>query len=211
MLSISIDRREASTVNLAAQAITLIAVVFGAVTSYIATSLNDRRRFQQKQSQQWVDKKLESYIAYLESVKEMNQLSRRIAAARGVGKRVHELRAEDGLPLLAAAEAARASASERVALVGDASAVAAIRDLNKEVWRLEWIARGKLTPDDEEWEACNQSLVRALNRVHVEIRADLQIPGDFLPREIGAPYLPSLPALPTTQSNSPAAPLPLAG
>ncbi len=189
--------------NLAVQAITLIAVVFGAITSFIATSLNDRRRFQQNQSQQWADKKLESYVAYLESVKEMNQLSRRIAAARGVGQRVHELRAKDGLPLLAAAEAARANASERVALIGGASTVAAIRNLNREVWRLEWIARGKLTPNAEEWEACNQSLVRALNRVHEEIRADLRIPGTFLPREIGEPYQP---ILPKTRSPSPAAP-----
>jgi hypothetical protein len=182
-------------VSLAAQAITLIAVVFGAVTTFIATSLNDRRRFRQEQSQHWVDKKLESYVAYLQSVKEMNQLSRRIAAARGVGKRVHEFPGDEGLRLLAAAEAARANASEQVALIGDAATVAAIRELNKEVMRLEWIARGKLIPDAEEWEACNQSLVRSLNLVHEAMRAELHIPGPYLPRAIGEPYQPSLPAL----------------
>lgn len=183
--------------NLAAQAITLIAVIFGAVTSFIATSLNDRRRFKQTQSQRWADKKLESYVAYLESVKEMNRLSRRVAASLGVGNRAPELLGEEGLQLLAAAEAARANASERVALVGDATTVAAIRELNREVWRLEWIARGRLAPSAEEWEACNQSLVQALNRVHEAIRKELQIPGNFLPREVGEPYRPSLPVMPT--------------
>jgi uncharacterized membrane protein YccC len=188
--------------TIAAQVITLIAVVVGAITSFIATSLSERRRFQREQAQQWTDRKLESYAAYLECAKEMNQLSRRIAAARGIGKRVPELAEENATQLLAEAEARRANASERVNLIGDAATVAAIRELNKEVWRLEWIARGKLTPDDEEWESCNQSLVRALNLVHQRIREELRIPGRFLPRAIGEPYEPSLPVSLAIQESS---------
>jgi hypothetical protein len=180
----------------------LIAVVFGAVTSFIATSLNDRRRFRQEQSQRWTGKKLTSYISYLQAVKEMNQLSRRVAAARGIGKRVHELPGDEGLQLLSAAEASRAEASEQVTLIGDAATVAAIRELNREVLRLEWIARGKLDPDAEEWEACNQSLVRALNRVHEAIRIELHIPGTYLPRATGEPYQPTLPMLSAAPQES---------
>lgn len=193
---------KAGYMNLAAQVITLIAVVIGAVTSFIATSFNDRRRFRQEQSQRWADTKLESYVSFLQSVKHMNQLSRRVAASRGVGKRVHELPGDEGLQLLAAAEAARADASEQVTLIGDATTVAAIRDLNKEVLRLEWIARGKLAPDAEEWEACNQSLVRALNRAHEAIRAELHIPGTYLPRAVGEPYQPTLPTPSSARQQS---------
>jgi hypothetical protein len=189
-------------VNLAAQAITLIAVVVGAITSFIATSINDRRRYRQSQSDRWADKKLEAYAAYLESVKEMRQVSRRVAAARGVGQHAHQLLPDDGLPALADAEAVRANASERVTLLGGSATVAAIRQLNSEVWRLEWIARDKLLPNGAEWEECNQSLVRTLNLVHEEIRAELQIPGKFLPRTIGEPDVPSLPIVSFAQRET---------
>ena len=179
--------------SITAQVLTLVAVVVGAITSFIAASLNDRRRLKQDQTQHWLDQKLEAYIDYLDSVKQMNQVSRRIAASRGIGRRAFQLQSEDALQLLAEAEARRVNAGERVTLIGEAATVAAVRDLNKEVWRLEWIARGKLDPDHDAWEACNQSLVRALNRLHERIRAELHIPGTFLPREVGEPYQPTLP------------------
>ncbi|WP_424534121.1 hypothetical protein ACOZ38_27855 [Sphaerisporangium viridialbum] len=58
-------------------------------------------------------------------------------------------------------------------------------DLNREAWRLEWIASGLLNPDEDMWEACNQSLVKALNSVHQKIRKELGVPGSLLAREPG--------------------------
>ncbi|MGW3365837.1 hypothetical protein ACWDOR_23175 [Streptosporangium canum] len=177
----------------AAQFVTLLAVVVGAITSFVVTLLNERLRFRREQVRNWTDKRLEVYAEYLNAVKQMNQLSRRISAARGIGAYAQKLEGEEGLALLAEAEGRRANAAEMVALVGGGNTIAAVRDLNQEIRRLEWIARGLLQPDAEAWEACNQAYVKALNSVHKQIREELRIPGAFLPRALGRPATPVLP------------------
>lgn len=177
-----------------AQLLTLVAVVVGAITSFVTTSLNERRRFRREQATHWANQKLDAYLDYLNAVKQMNRLSRRIAAVRGIGNRAPALESPDALSLLAEAEGRRANASEKVALLGDAATVAAVRELNREVWRLEWIARGLLHPDQAAWEASNQSLIRKLNILHERIRTELGIPGAFLERHVEEPYQPSLPS-----------------
>ncbi|MEU7830110.1 MULTISPECIES: hypothetical protein [unclassified Nonomuraea] len=179
---------------LADQLATLLAVIVGAITSFTVTTLSDRSRFRREQARHWTDKKLEVYGAYLNAIKHMNQLSRRIAASRGIGDgRALKLGREKAHALLDDAENSRATASEMVALVGDATVVGAVRDLNREVWRLEWIARGLLQPNNEMWEACNQAYVRALNALHEGIRQELKIPGVFLPRSLERHPRPILP------------------
>ena len=185
--------REDHVLSVTSQLLTIAAVVVGAITSFTATSFNDRRRFHREQATHWADRKLEAYLDYLNAVKEMNRLSRRIAAARGIGHRVPALDSDEALSLLAEAEGRRANASEKVALLGDAATVTAIRELNKEAWRLEWVARGLLQPDQEAWEASNQSLIRASNRLHERIRVELGVPGAFLARDVDEPYQPVLP------------------
>ncbi|MEV4296090.1 hypothetical protein [Microbispora rosea] len=175
------------------QVVTLLAVVIGALTSFVVTTVGDRLRFRRERSRHWADKKLEAYAEYLIAVKSMNQISRRIAAGRGIDRRAPALSGDEALALLAQAEARRAGASEMVALIGEASVVASVRVLNREVWRLEWVARGLLDTDEVAWEACNQAYVRALNAVHESIRRDLHIPGMSLPREVGKPWVPELP------------------
>jgi hypothetical protein len=100
---------------------------------------------------------------------------------------------EDALSVLSEAEERRAQATEKVTLLGNDVTVNAIRDLNREIWRLEKIARGGLDPDLETWLACNRSLVDAKNKVHQQMRGELGIPGKFLPRDLEQPYDPKLP------------------
>ncbi|MEU4510557.1 hypothetical protein AB0G05_13750 [Nonomuraea wenchangensis] len=178
--------------------VTLLAVVVGALTTFAGTTFADRLRFRRDQARYWVDKKLAAYAEYLNAVKAMNRISRRIAAGRGIGERAMALHGDDALTLLAEGEARRADASEMVALVGDAEVVASARQLNREVWRLEWIARGLLDVNEEEWEACNQAYVRALNALHESIRRELHVPGAHLPRQVGPPWVPDLPGQSTS-------------
>lgn len=174
----------------------MLAVVVGALTTFAATAFVDRLRFRRDQVRYWADKKLAAYVEYLDAVKSMNRISRRIVAGRGIDKRAAALKGDDALALLTEAEARRAGASEMVALIGAADVVAVVRLLNREVWRLEWIARGLLDADEDSWETCNQEYVRALNAVHENVRRELRVPGTYLPREVGAPWVPELPSSP---------------
>jgi len=54
----------------------------------------------------------------------------------------------------------------------------------------------------ETWLACNRSLVDAKNRVHQQMRAELGIPGKFLPRDLEQPYDPKLPAPADAESTA---------
>ncbi|MBD3148238.1 hypothetical protein [Microbispora bryophytorum] len=180
------------------QIVTLLAVFVGALTSFAATTIGDRLRFRREQARLWTNKKLDVYADFLGSVKAANQVTRRVAAGRGMGKRVPALSGDDALTRLADAEARRASASEMVTLVGSAEVVAAVRTLNQEVRRLQWIAQGVLQADEATWEACNHAYVAALNAVHESIRRDLRIPGASSPREIRTPYVPDLPSVDET-------------
>jgi hypothetical protein len=71
-------------------------------------------------------------------------LSQRIAASVGLDGRAQPLTREEGLPLLAAAEATRSVSTEMVALLGSGETVSALGELNRAVWRMEWFARGLL-------------------------------------------------------------------
>ncbi|MEU0520448.1 hypothetical protein [Streptosporangium sp. NPDC006007] len=175
-------------------AVTLLAVLVGALTTFAATILVDRMRFHREQARYWADKKLAAYADYLDAVKSMNRISRRLVAGRGIDKRAAALEGDDALALLAEAESRRAGASELVTLIGSADVVSSVRRLNREVGRLEWIAREMLDADEEAWEACNQAYVGQLNAVHECARRELRIPGAHLPREVGPPWVPSLPA-----------------
>jgi hypothetical protein len=175
------------------QLLTLAAVIVGAIMSFAVTSLNERQRFRREEAARWAGQKLDAYLEYLYAVKHMARVARCIAAARGINRYQPPLDREDALSMLSEAEEKRAQATEKVTLLGDDATVRAIRDLNKEIWRLEKIARGGLDPDEETWLACNRSLVKAKNEVHQQIRAELGIPGKFLPRDLEQPYDPKLP------------------
>ncbi len=175
------------------QLLTLGAVIVGAIMSFAATSLNERQRFHREEATRWTGQKLDAYLEYLYAVKHMARIARCIAAARGINPDQPPLEREDALSLLSEAEEKRAQATEKVTLLGNEATVNAVRDLNKEVWRLEKIASGGLSPDLETWLACNRSLVDAKNKVHQEIRAELGIPGKYLPRDLVQPYDPKLP------------------
>jgi hypothetical protein len=179
--------------SVTAQLLTLAAVIVGAIMSFAATSLSERRRFQREEATRWAGQKLDTYLEYLYAVKHMARIARCIAAARGINPYQPPLEHEDALLMLSEAEERRAQATEKVTLLGNEATVDAIRELNKEIWRLEKIARGGLTPDLETWRACNRSLVEAKNQVHQQIRAELGIPGKFRPRDLEQPYEPKLP------------------
>ena len=116
---------------------TLLGVLVGAVASYAVTALTERARWRRAQAERWQEKKFDVYARYSNALKEQIGITQRIGAALGYAHVVDPLEPAEGLPLLAEAEARRATLWESVLLVGDAETVTAARSWHEAVWTLE--------------------------------------------------------------------------
>ncbi|MFD8779387.1 hypothetical protein [Streptomyces sp. NPDC059916] len=140
-------------VSLLGQILPLVGVALGAVTSFLASSLNDRARWRREQSVRWDERRLDAYGEYVHAVKELAGSYQRIAAGRGlvIGPAPLELTAEV-LAELGAAESRRSALGETCELLGDTDTNTASKTLNHCLWRLEHLARGVPTQSEQSWE-----------------------------------------------------------
>jgi hypothetical protein len=171
-----------------AQLFTLLGVIVGALSSFAVGTYSERIRYRREVSKQWTDRRLESYARYIEDVKYMWVLARRIVASFGLEERAPALSREDGLPLLAEAETKRSYSAEMVTLMSSRETIEALRQVNEKVWRLEWYARGLLGDKDrDDWIRSTREFHEALDNFQECIRRDLGIQGEFVRRDSGSP------------------------
>jgi hypothetical protein len=98
---------------MAAQVFTLVGVLLGAILSYFATWARERSKHQRDVDQRWAERKLDAYVAYISDVKQMRVIARQIVGDSGLDPDLPiSLSVEEGLPLLAAAEARRSVSAE---------------------------------------------------------------------------------------------------
>jgi|SRR5580704_2048248 hypothetical protein len=166
------------------QLITLLAVLVGAASSYLASSAMERTRYRRDLSERWTERKLDAYITYLSDVKEMRVIARRILHDTGLDPNLPiPLTREEGLPLLAEAEAHRSVSAERVLLVGNEEVISALRALNQAVWKIEWFARGLIdNADADAWRQASSEYASAINSFQECARRDVHVPGSYVPR-----------------------------
>jgi hypothetical protein len=173
---------------------TLGGVAVGAILSYVATVISERTRRRWDLDRLWNEKRLDSYARYAEAVKHKCMLAQRIAVSAGLDVRAQPLDCEEGLRLLAEAEAeaVRGVSYEKVVLLGSRDTVAALYELNKASWKLDWFARGKLDDDDRAgWDEAMNAYAKAFDRFHRSARADLSVPGEYFSRDQGLSPLPT--------------------
>jgi hypothetical protein len=172
--------------GIADQVFTLGGVAIGALAAFASSTLSERARYRRQLADGWRERKFDCYAAYLDDVKHMSVIARRMAASRNLEATATEpLGAVKGAALLTEAETRRTSSMEKVRLLSDGATASAAHTLNKAVWRLEWIARGRV-PDAtvEDWTAAVQSFLEAMNAFHVEARRELDVPGNTVPRPL---------------------------
>lgn len=176
--------QEAHVMAIAAQIFTLAGVALGAMASFITTSLNERSRTRREQALRWRDRRIDAYSTYVNDIKHMSAVARRVGASRGLAGRPSDLSAEEGARLLVEAEMRRSLSSEVVTLIGGRETVEALRLLNRTVWDLEFAARG-LGDDNgpEAWDRTRQHFTDALDAFHRCVRRELEVPGDYLARD----------------------------
>ena len=158
----------------------LIGVIIGALASYLVGSAMERSRWQRQQAARWDEKRAEIYAEYGYSVKNIFDLCKRIAAHRGLETSSEPLDPADGLPELRGLTAERTAKWESVLLLGNPETIAAARAWHRNIWHMEYFARGIVT-DNSEWIALLDEVTAARTRFYDAARSDLGITSGQVP------------------------------
>ncbi|MFD5930943.1 hypothetical protein [Streptomyces sp. NPDC060333] len=164
--------------SLAGRLLPLVGVALGAVTSFLAVSLNERTKWRRQQSIRWDERRMTAYAEYIHSVKELAARYQRIAAARGLvtGPAPLDLTSEV-LEELAEWEARRSALSATCGLVGDTRTNTASKSLNHCLWRLEHLARGVAAEVEQNWDQAYQEFREARRQYVESARSGIGVPG----------------------------------
>jgi hypothetical protein len=130
----------------------LVGVFVGAVLSSAASYLAANTDWRRGQSVRWDDRRLAAYAEYGYAVKDIVNISARLAAARGLQNEAEPLDAsEANLTRLAEAEAHRSANSETFRLLADPATSEAAISMTQCAWNLSWLARGVIKGDQKLW------------------------------------------------------------
>lgn len=152
---------------MATQIFTLVGVLIGALTSYAATTVAERAKFRREIATRWDERKLDTYIAYVTCVKEIQRAAMAAGLARDRG-----VDATDALNEMEESENRRSILFETVILLSNGKASAAAHTVNQRTWELLNAAR---TPSGGVAELRPIPLLEALNVLHEAARSDLTI------------------------------------
>jgi hypothetical protein len=160
--------------NFLTQLPALIGVVVGALGTLLATSLAERSRWRREQSVRWDERRLDAYVAYAATIKEIHTIAFRLAAAHRPASAAPPMDRALGLETLAQANFRRTQALEAVRLLGDAEAVAAARDWQSAVRTVEILAQGQ-DINEAHWVQAVRVVDDARDRFYVVARASLAV------------------------------------
>ncbi|MGN9811537.1 hypothetical protein ACTMSW_19545 [Micromonospora sp. BQ11] len=125
-----------------AQLPALIGVLVGTLGTILATTLADRARWKRSQDVRWDERRLDAYVEYARTIKEIHAIALRMTAADRPASRSHRIDREVGVAMLAEADVRRTLVWESMLLLGDEQTVAAARTWRDAVWQVEHCARG---------------------------------------------------------------------
>jgi hypothetical protein len=154
----------------------IFGVIVGALGTLLVTSLIDRARWRRDQSIRWDTRRLDAYVAYAATVKEIHALAFRVSALRRRSSKSRPIDREQGLELLAEADGRRTKAWEAVLLLGDESTVTAARAWQDAVYAEEHLCSND-SIDEMEWKSAVETVDQARDRFYVAARESLGVRG----------------------------------
>ena len=160
----------------------LLGVGFGAIASFIVTSVNEALKHRRELAIRWDTRTYDVYLTYLRSVVLMARIAGQLAATYGWDEIAYPIEKDEGIAQLNDVERERTANFEGVVLLGDSACIRAGNDLNKAVWRIEWLARQAAEGTSEEWLAEVGLFVQALQGFQECARKGLALRGIF-PKE----------------------------
>ncbi|WP_329190490.1 hypothetical protein [Streptomyces sp. NBC_01428] len=152
---------------MATQILTLIGVLIGALTSYLVTAAAERAKFRREMTTRWDERKLDTYIACVTCIKEIQRTAMDAGRARDQG-----LNDSEALQAMEAGETRRSILFETFVLLSNEKAATAAHAVNQRTWELLRAAR---EPASGIAELRPIPLVEALNVLHEAARSDLMI------------------------------------
>ena len=153
----------------------LIGVVLGALTSYLATSASERRRWRREQYVRWDDRRVTVYAEYADSLKRKAYGFLRVAAANGLNVNAQPFHGKAGKDqYLREVEVERSSRWEKVLLLGDKAVIYAAQEYTESIFSPGAIAESDAV-DEGRWLHAVQEMGRARGSFYNEIRHDLEI------------------------------------
>jgi hypothetical protein len=172
------------------QVLVLAGVIVGAAMSYLTSTLTERAKWRRVISTRWDDKRLEAYSIYADAVKAEQRVTLRLANGAGAGSRTLPLAPEEGIPFLADAEGRRATAFEKVLLLGTEETIRLARRWHVAVWNLQHIyqngngtTRALTAEGKERFSIEYQQLVHLKDEFHLAARRDLGVSSTLPERE----------------------------
>lgn len=167
------------------QAITVIAVLAGAASTYIFTRLSERDRFSRDMKLRWDQRRLDAYAVYISAAKSAGRCANEIHERRLRGA-VGEDGLDTALAELADREDQLADAFEMLPLLADGPTILAAHELNKAVFALKELAKRAEILEEAAWLNLADTWIKAMNDFHAAARASLSVPGAFLRSDTAA-------------------------
>jgi hypothetical protein len=164
----------------------LIGVVVGAVASYLAGTVTERARWRREQSARWDERRAQAYAEYGYAVKSLYVQILRIANSRMRGDPSESIDHDRALAELGKLADERAAKWETVLLLGNPETIAAARTWHRDVWQVEFFARGERT-DADQYSTLREDVDADRARFYEAARQDLGITSGKVPR--GGPWL----------------------
>jgi hypothetical protein len=189
------------------QLITVLAVVVGALASFVANRQIDRSRWQREERFRWDNKKLECYYEYANAIMQYINIGYRLSAGQGFATRVQPMDIiPDTLKALDTAEAEHRIQWVKISMIGGPSVIDAAGKWHHQARRLERFARGT-SGSQSEFDQAGQERRQAERHFYNAVHADLGIVSSDFPHVAGTvTSRPSLPPEPSSDLSSAPAP-----
>ncbi|MBS2962091.1 hypothetical protein KGA66_03460 [Actinocrinis puniceicyclus] len=164
--------------DLATQLVTIVGVLVGALSTYVASYLVERGKDRRGLALRWDERKLDTYVSYVAHVRDVIYAAVLLFESRE-GLRTID-KTIDQLTLgLIDAERSRALLFEQLVLLGGAEVVDAGHELNRAVLAIDWRARELTDEDLPGWRALHVRAFQLINEFHNAARSDLGVRGEL--------------------------------
>jgi hypothetical protein len=163
----------------------ILGVLVGAAGTLLVTNWTDRARWKRDQAVRWDARRLDTYVAYAATVKEVHALALRASAQYRRSSRSRFIDSEQALELMDEADARRTQAWEAMLLLGDEVTVTAARAWQDAVGTERYLC-SRDSIDEIEWRSAVEAVDQARDRFYLAARANLGVHGGSV---VQSPFL----------------------